>query len=378
MLIASTCKTLLYAGNLLKRSLPFGKNTDDETLWVEMGNPQATYRTFMGDRESPTTKRKAVINTDDIVSSAAKSAAKKNDAVDHQKVVIKSNQMRETLKASGTQLSKNPEDDTDNPQERSVDFDLPLSSETERLTALRVADDTVRPSTKVEEVGRNSQPLGKPSVTTVLPAGAPMYYDLDRHRQVENKANQMREHLEALSTQTGKNLRDADNPQERVPGRPGPILRDYTLAAWLGYDIVRSTAKSVVNIMPQFRALTVGPRGGVDVSEIQTTRINIEPFILAVYPKVGVMDVATRRWVLTKPTLKNIKCWNSLRTVSTRVGKNLTDWPISRSVSSWRQTSETKSVLLQASKDIVRPTARSVEAGGNVQPVPSASGLNTT
>lgn len=64
----------------------------------------------------------------------------------------------------------------------------------------------------------------------------------------------------------------------------------------------------------------------MDVSEIQTTRINIEPFILAVYPKVGVMDVATRRFgildreqqkaqiEMAKVTPGHLKCSHMLET----------------------------------------------------------------
>jgi hypothetical protein len=47
---------------------------------------------------------------------------------------------------------------------------------------------------------------------------------------------------------------------------------------------------------PQFVAATVSAKGAVNYTEIATTRVNLEPIILAVYPKIHVLDVATRRF----------------------------------------------------------------------------------
>ena len=61
-------------------------------------------------------------------------------------------------------------------------------------------------------------------------------------------------------------------------------------------DHVPAGAPMYYDLDPQFVAAVVGPKGGVDYTEINTTRINLDPIILAVYPKVHVMDVATRRF----------------------------------------------------------------------------------
>lgn len=47
---------------------------------------------------------------------------------------------------------------------------------------------------------------------------------------------------------------------------------------------------------PQFVANIVGPKGGTNQTEIGTDRITLDPIILAVYPKIHVQDVATRRF----------------------------------------------------------------------------------
>lgn len=63
-----------------------------------------------------------------------------------------------------------------NQQERSEIKSLPKSSETTRRTLLR-SDDIVRTAAKAAEPSRNVWP--SQDVTKLLPAGAPMYYDLD-------------------------------------------------------------------------------------------------------------------------------------------------------------------------------------------------------
>jgi hypothetical protein len=47
---------------------------------------------------------------------------------------------------------------------------------------------------------------------------------------------------------------------------------------------------------PQFSAVTLSSRGGVPYEEISRTRITLDPFLLAVYPKVHVTDTATARF----------------------------------------------------------------------------------
>jgi hypothetical protein len=84
---------------------------------------------------------------------------------------------------------------------------------------------------------------------------------------------------------------------ERSAKRRSNKPRDYVAIGRqvMAVDHLPAGAPMYYDLDPQFRALTVGARGGVDLSEIQTTRIALEPIILAVYPKVHVMDVATRR-----------------------------------------------------------------------------------
>ena len=79
---------------------------------------------------------------------------------------------------------------------------------------------------------------------------------------------------------------------------PFKLGRDYVAIGRqvFAVDHLPAGAPMYYDLDPQFRALVVGPKGGVDLSEIQTTRVSLEPFILAVYPKVHVMDVATRRF----------------------------------------------------------------------------------
>ena len=79
---------------------------------------------------------------------------------------------------------------------------------------------------------------------------------------------------------------------------PFKLGRDYVAIGRqvFAVDHLPAAAPMWYDLDPQFQALVVGPKGGVDVTEIATTRVNLEPLILAVYPKVGVMDVATRRF----------------------------------------------------------------------------------
>jgi len=79
---------------------------------------------------------------------------------------------------------------------------------------------------------------------------------------------------------------------------PFKLGRDYVAIGRqvFAVDHLPAAAPMWYDLDPQFQALVVGPKGGVDVTEINTTRINLEPLILAVYPKVHVMDVATRRF----------------------------------------------------------------------------------
>lgn len=79
---------------------------------------------------------------------------------------------------------------------------------------------------------------------------------------------------------------------------PFKLGRDYIAIGRqvFAVDHLPAGAPMWYDLDPQFTALVVGPRGSVETSEINTTRINIEPIILAVNPKVHVTDVATRRF----------------------------------------------------------------------------------
>lgn len=74
--------------------------------------------------------------------------------------------------------------------------------------------------------------------------------------------------------------------------------RDYVAIGRQVYavDHLPPGAPMYYDLDPQFQAISISAKGGVDVSELATTRINLEPIILAVYPKVHVMDVSTRRF----------------------------------------------------------------------------------
>jgi hypothetical protein len=103
---------------------------------------------------------------------------------------------------------------------------------------------------------------------------------------------EMREIESAISTSDGRTA----IAQEMMG--PFKLGRDYVAIGRqvFAVDHLPAGAPMYYDIDPQFRALVVGPRGGVDMSEIQATRVSLEPIILAVYPKVHVMDVATRRF----------------------------------------------------------------------------------
>lgn len=103
---------------------------------------------------------------------------------------------------------------------------------------------------------------------------------------------EMREIQSAIATSEGRTT----IAQEMMG--PFKLGRDYVAIGRqvFAVDHLPAGAPMYYDLDPQFRALVIGPRGGVDMSEIGTTRVNLEPFILAVYPKVHVMDVATRRF----------------------------------------------------------------------------------
>jgi hypothetical protein len=74
--------------------------------------------------------------------------------------------------------------------------------------------------------------------------------------------------------------------------------RDYVAIGrqCFAVDHLPAGAPSWYDLDPQFTAAVVGAKGGVNFSEIEATRINVDPQILAVYPKVHVMDVSVRRF----------------------------------------------------------------------------------
>lgn len=104
--------------------------------------------------------------------------------------------------------------------------------------------------------------------------------------------NEIRELQAAITTSEGRTT----IAQEMMG--PFRLGRDYVAIGRqvFAVDHLPAGAPMYYDLDPQFRALVVGPRGGVDYSEINTTRVTLEPIILAVYPKVHVMDVATRRF----------------------------------------------------------------------------------
>jgi len=104
--------------------------------------------------------------------------------------------------------------------------------------------------------------------------------------------SEIREIQSAVSTSEGRST----IAQEMMG--PFKLGRDYVAIGrqCFAVDHLPAGAPMYYDLDPQFRALVVGPRGGVDLSEIQTTRVYLEPIIMAVYPKVHVMDVATRRF----------------------------------------------------------------------------------
>lgn len=74
--------------------------------------------------------------------------------------------------------------------------------------------------------------------------------------------------------------------------------RDYVAIGrqCFAVDHLPAGAPSWYDLDPQFTAAVVGAKGGVNYSEIEATRINVDPQILAVYPKVHALDVAVRRF----------------------------------------------------------------------------------
>ena len=74
--------------------------------------------------------------------------------------------------------------------------------------------------------------------------------------------------------------------------------RDYVAIGrqCFAVDHLPAGAPSWYDLDPQFTAAVVGAKGGVNFSEIEATRINVDPQILAVYPKVHALDVAVRRF----------------------------------------------------------------------------------
>jgi len=55
-------------------------------------------------------------------------------------------------------------------------------------------------------------------------------------------------------------------------------------------------AQMEYDLDPQFTATVIGARGGVPYNEVNKTRIRLDPFIIAVYPKVHATDVPVSRF----------------------------------------------------------------------------------
>lgn len=79
---------------------------------------------------------------------------------------------------------------------------------------------------------------------------------------------------------------------------PFKLGRDYVAIGrqCFAVDHLPAGAPMWYDLDPQFVAAVVGPKGGVDYTEVATTRVELQPFMLAVNPKIHVMDVATRRF----------------------------------------------------------------------------------
>lgn len=104
--------------------------------------------------------------------------------------------------------------------------------------------------------------------------------------------------------------------------------RDYVAIGrqCFAVDHLPAGAPSWYDLDPQFTAAVVGAKGGVNFSEIEATRINVDPQILAVYPKVHALDVAVRRFnildreqeraqhEMAKPTSGHVKATDLLET----------------------------------------------------------------
>ena len=152
-----------------------------------------------------------------------------------------------------------------------------------------------------------------------------------------NKSIYMLEHPKTTSTDNSKNLVDTtmDNQQGRPEIRNPQRLHDRH--SKMSEDTVRTAAKSVelirnvlacvfkntsnksrdyiaigrqvmyvdhlptgapmwYDLDPQFTAVVVGARGGVPYQEITRTRVTLDPIVIAVWPKVHVLDAATARF----------------------------------------------------------------------------------
>lgn len=74
--------------------------------------------------------------------------------------------------------------------------------------------------------------------------------------------------------------------------------RDYVaiFRQCFAVDHLPAGAPSWYDLDPQFTAAVVGPKGAVNFSETEATRVNVDPQILAVYPKVHALDVSVRRF----------------------------------------------------------------------------------
>lgn len=74
--------------------------------------------------------------------------------------------------------------------------------------------------------------------------------------------------------------------------------RDYVAIGrqCLAVDHLPAGAPSWYDLDPQFVAAVVGAKGAINFTELEATRVNVDPQIIAVYPKVSALDVAVRRF----------------------------------------------------------------------------------
>ncbi len=101
-------------------------------------------------------------------------------------------------------------------------------------------------------------------------------------------------------------------------------------------DHLPAGAPSWYDLDPQFTAAVVGAKGGVSMTEVEATRVNVDPQILAVMPKVHALDVAVRRFAIreiradakVRYMLEHPKAFSTRPNLLDSVSENLHDAPM--------------------------------------------------